>query len=196
MKLPATFDSSRLQFRIPRKEDAPAIFAAWATDAEVTRYLVWKPHQEVGTVEQFIESCLEGWKAGREFTWLICEQATGRPIGAIAARPNGHRIEIGYVLGRSWWGRGYMTEALGRLIGECFHLDTVHRVWAYCDCENPASARVMEKSGMMREGKLHAWAMHPNASPLPRDCWCYAITRAMFDGGSRTTRPDLAPNSP
>jgi RimJ/RimL family protein N-acetyltransferase len=50
----------------------------------------------------------------------------------------------------------------------------IHRVWAVCDVDNLASARVMEKSGMEREGRLRRWAVHPNLSGGPRDFWCYS----------------------
>jgi len=43
--------------------------------------------------------------------------------------------------------------------------------------ENLASARVLEKAGMHREGMLRRWSVHPNVSPEPRDCLCYAIVR-------------------
>jgi [ribosomal protein S5]-alanine N-acetyltransferase len=47
-------------------------------------------------------------------------------------------------------------------------------VWAVCDVENAASARVLEKAGMRREGVLRRWAMHPNMGEEPRDSFCYA----------------------
>jgi ribosomal-protein-alanine N-acetyltransferase len=47
-------------------------------------------------------------------------------------------------------------------------------VWAVCDVDNLASARVLEKAGMGREGRLRRWVLHPNVSAAPRDCWCYA----------------------
>ena len=47
-------------------------------------------------------------------------------------------------------------------------------MWAVCDVDNPASARVMETAGVAREGKLRRWALHPNVSQTPRDFWCYA----------------------
>ena len=51
------------------------------------------------------------------------------------------------------------------------------RIWAVCDVQNPASARVMEKAGMQREGVLRRWITHPNVSHEPRDCLCYALVR-------------------
>jgi len=53
----------------------------------------------------------------------------------------------------------------------------VYRVWAVCDTANLASARVLEKVGMTREGILKRWSVHPNVSPEPRDCFVYARVR-------------------
>jgi RimJ/RimL family protein N-acetyltransferase len=55
-------------------------------------------------------------------------------------------------------------------------------VWALCDVENIASARVLEKAGMTCEGTLKQFGIHPNISATPRDCFSYAITRDEFVG--------------
>ena len=52
-----------------------------------------------------------------------------------------------------------------------------YRAWATCDVENPASARVMEKAGMIREGVLKRWHVCPTIGYEPRDCYVYAKTR-------------------
>jgi RimJ/RimL family protein N-acetyltransferase len=54
---------------------------------------------------------------------------------------------------------------------------TIYRVWATCDVDNLASARLLEKIGMQREGLLRRWIIPPNISEVPRDCWCYAKTK-------------------
>ena len=53
----------------------------------------------------------------------------------------------------------------------------VFRISAVCDVENVGSARVLEKSGFVREGVLRRWMMHPNVSNEPRDCYSYARVR-------------------
>ena len=50
-------------------------------------------------------------------------------------------------------------------------------MWAVCDIDNLASARVMEKAGMQREGILKRWSVHPNISAEPRDSYCYAVVK-------------------
>jgi RimJ/RimL family protein N-acetyltransferase len=70
-----------------------------------------------------------------------------------------------------------MTEAVKRLIATAFEDAAVYRVWAVCDVDNLASARVMEKSGMQREGLLRRWSIHPTIGAEPRDSFCYSIVR-------------------
>ena len=101
----------------------------------------------------------------------------GRPLGVIELRPSGHRAEIGYVLGRAWWGQGLMTEAARAVVEWGLSRSTIYRVWAVTDVDNRASARVLEKTGMLREGRLRSWLNHPNLGSEPRDCWCYARIR-------------------
>ena len=70
-----------------------------------------------------------------------------------------------------------MTEALRSLVEWALAQPGVWRVWSFCDAENRASARVMEKAGLAFEAVLGRWAAHPNLSPEPRDCRVYARLR-------------------
>jgi RimJ/RimL family protein N-acetyltransferase len=58
-----------------------------------------------------------------------------------------------------------------------FENPAMYRVWAVCDAENIASARVMEKAGMSFEGVFRRYQVHPNLSQEPRDARCYALVR-------------------
>ena len=84
---------------------------------------------------------------------------------------------LGYVLGREYWGQGYMTEAVKGIIAWALRQKDIYRIWAVSDVDNIGSARVMEKAGMQREGILRRWSVHPNISEEPRDSYCYAITK-------------------
>ena len=59
------------------------------------------------------------------------------------------------------------------------HHCNVTRVSGVCDVENLASARVLEKAGMLREGRLRRHTVHPNVSDHPRDVYLYARTRPL-----------------
>ena len=70
-----------------------------------------------------------------------------------------------------------MTEALLEVVDWAMRQDSIWRIGAVCDIENPASARVMEKAGLRREGILRRWIIHPNIGSEPRDCFSYAKIR-------------------
>jgi ribosomal-protein-alanine N-acetyltransferase len=174
---PETFETGRLQLRKPVLSDAEEIFRQYAQDAEVTKYLTWVPYGKIDETREFIGTCLARWKEGHSFHWTIVRKDDGQLLGMINARVDGHKWELGYVLAREYWGRGYMTEAVRTLIDRAFKEASVYRVWAVCDIDNVASARVMEKAGMQREGLLRRWSVHPTTSTEPRDSFCYSITK-------------------
>ena len=96
----------------------------------------------------------------------------------IEARNLGTTIDIGYVLAKTHWSRGFMTEALGALTDIALeNSTTIYRVQATCDTENIASQRALEKSGFSREARLERFMIHPNVSPEPRACFMYAKIR-------------------
>ena len=173
---PERMVTDRLVLRRPTKNDAAAVFA-YASDPEVTRYLAFPTHQSIAAAETFLAACADRWESGREFCWLITLKDSGDVIGSIGCRFGGHGPDIGYVLAKGHWGRGYMTEAAQAMVAWVKSRPDVHRIWAFCDLENTASTRVMEKLGMTREGVLRKWFPSPNLSPVPRDCFVYAWVR-------------------
>jgi RimJ/RimL family protein N-acetyltransferase len=98
--------------------------------------------------------------------------------GAFALRQRAaHRLDCGYVLARRWWGQGLMTEVLTQVAIWALRQPSVFRIGAVCDVDNIGSARVLEKSGFVREGLLRRWLLHPNISDEPRNCYSYARVR-------------------
>jgi RimJ/RimL family protein N-acetyltransferase len=81
------------------------------------------------------------------------------------------------VIARSHQGKGYATEATRAVIAWAFRQPSLYRVNASTDIENIASQRVLEKAGMLREGLLRKYIVHPNISAVPRDSYMYAITK-------------------
>jgi len=174
---PETLVTDRLVLRRPTPTDAPAIYE-YGRDPAVTRYLIFRTHNSVADAEAFLGTCQARWESGEEYCWLITLRTQNRTIGSIACRVRGHAVDIGYALGSAYWHHGYATEAGRALIAWAGDLPEVYRVWAVCDVENTASARVLEKLGMSREGVLRRWIIHPNISPEPRDCYVYAKVRS------------------
>ena len=105
MNYPERIETERLILRVPRIADAPAIFAGWTQDQEVTRYLTWHPHQRIQETEAFIQSCLSAWERGTRFPYVITLNESGEVIGMIDPRIEGPRVGIGYVAARAHWGK-------------------------------------------------------------------------------------------
>lgn len=177
MKMPKQIETPRLLLRKPDADDAPAIFHGWAQDQEVTRYLVWQPHQHVEQTQQFVQGCLTAWEYETRFPYMIVIRESDEVIGMLEARIECPRLEIGYVNARAHWGKGYMPEAAQAIIAWAFQQPSIYRVYATTDVENTASQRVLEKVGMQCEGVLRKYIIHPNLSDLPRDSYIYAITK-------------------
>lgn len=177
MQPPDIIETERLVLRPPTHADAPAIYENYARDPEVTRYVTWQPHKSIADTEEFLRGHLARRQAGTQFTWAITRRTDAQLIGMIEPFVSTYRVGLGYVLARAHWGQGYMTEAVLAVMDWAFAQPHVFRVWAVCDVANRASARVMEKVGMEREGVLRRWSLHPNVSAEPRDCYCYAKVR-------------------
>jgi [ribosomal protein S5]-alanine N-acetyltransferase len=93
----------------------------------------------------------------RLFPFIIGLQQDAAPIGIISLRmgpTNYKRAEISYKTHLNFWGKGYTTEALAKLIQYGFEDLGLHRIHAGCAVDNIASVRVLEKVGMQREGRL------------------------------------------
>jgi [ribosomal protein S5]-alanine N-acetyltransferase len=177
MKLFEQMETERLILRKPRRDDASAIFSTYANDPAVTRYVTWRPHTDEDETRLIIDFMLKLWDKGEVYSYVITLKESGLPIGTLALHPETFKFAIGYALARAYWGKGYMTEAALSATNWLLEQPGIYRVFATCDIENPASARVMEKIGMQREGVLRRYIVHPNVSPEPRDCYMYAIVK-------------------
>lgn len=170
-------ETKRLMLRVPRMEDASAIFGGWVQDRDVTRYLTWRPHQRIEQTQQFVQGCISAWEQGKRFPYIITLKAGGEVIGMIDPRIEGSKVGIGYVSARAHWGKGFVTEATRAITDWALAQPSIFRVYATTDIENIASQRVLEKVGMQSEGVLRKYILHPNISNEPRDSYIYAIVK-------------------
>lgn len=171
----------RLLLRLVKTSDAKEIFERYAGNPNVTRFLTWRPNRSATEVRQALKRImLRGYEKGDCLPWVITTLEDKAVIGMIELRPvrkagQSHAAEIGYVLAEVEWGKGYMTEALKAVLAFGFEDLRLQRIAAYCDVANKASAKVLLKAGMKREGILHKYVVHPNISEKPRDCLAFAI---------------------
>ena len=167
-----TLTTERLLLRPPTIDDAPAIFERYAADPLVTRYLSWETHRTIDDTHAFLDG-----DHPLDANWSICLEGDPTPCGMVGAFDRGHKAIIGYVLSRDVWGRGVATEAAKAVIDEIWKHDRIYRVQADCHVDNLASARVLEKCGLVREAKLRRWMVMPQIGDEPQDCYLHAQVR-------------------
>jgi len=177
MKPPERIETKRLMLRKPRLEDAPVLFTSYMQDPEVTRYTTWRPHQHRQEAENVIKGSISDLDNRIRFPLVISLKEKDEPFGMIDFHTRGSTVGLGYVIAHSHQGKGYATEATCAIIHWAFQQSTIYRVNASTDVENIASQRVLEKAGMVREGLLRKYIVHPNISAIPRDSYIYAITK-------------------
>ena len=173
---PENLVTERLTLRHPSLSDAEALYE-FGRDPLVTRFMDWPTHADIRTAIEFLEGCPARWSSGEEFYWVITVKPDDTAVGGVSCRVRGHAADFGFVLNRRYWRHGYATEAPRAVVDWAESIETIRRIWATCDTENAASARVLEKLGLAREGTLRCWTVRPNISLEPRDAFVYAKVR-------------------
>jgi RimJ/RimL family protein N-acetyltransferase len=172
-----TWETPRLVARPAAVVDADVVFAEYASDPSIARYMTWKPHRSIDETIAFLRRCERVWTDGSAFPWSLWRKEDGAFVGLIEIRVGTSAVDVGYALSRRWWRQGLMSEAVLSVVQWALAQSTIYRVWATCDVENIASARLLERVGMQREGILRRWLVHPNLSGAPRDALCYSIVK-------------------
>jgi ribosomal-protein-alanine N-acetyltransferase len=150
-------ESSRLLLRPFKASDASAV-QRLAGDRRVADAATTIPHPYPdGAAETWIATHAPSFSAGTEVSFAVTLLEGGLLVGTVSlleVSKKHARAELGYWTGVEYWGRGYCTEAVTRLIPFANdHLGTT-KIVARCFASNPASARVMEKAGLKKEGQL------------------------------------------
>jgi ribosomal-protein-alanine N-acetyltransferase len=151
-----TLVTDRLILRKMTPNDAEAVFA-YASDPEVTRYVVWETHRSIEDSKALLDLVTSKYESGGEPEWGIVYKGDHRFVGTcgiVSWEPYHARAELGYALSRDYWGRGFVAEAVRAMISFGFKEMNLNRIEARCIAGNTDSARVMEKAGMLYEGTL------------------------------------------
>jgi RimJ/RimL family protein N-acetyltransferase len=133
--------------------------------------------------------------------FAVVEREGGALVGSIGLtiESDDARAELGYWLGKPYWGRGYATEAAEALLRYAFEELGLNRVFAMYFSRNPASGRVMQKLGMTYEGRLRA---HDRKWGVFEDVEVYGIladewrVRVHGTGGEEAHRQPVADGGP
>jgi ribosomal-protein-alanine N-acetyltransferase len=148
--------TDRLILRRFAAEDAEVMFKNWSADPDVTKYLMWKTHDSIEETRQVISDIwLSHYDEPNFYQWAIELKDIQEPIGSIGAVKSDDKtqmVHIGYCIGKAWWRKGYVTEALIRLVRFFFEDVGVNRIESRHDPRNPNSGKVMQKAGLRYEG--------------------------------------------
>lgn len=154
-----SLQTSRLILRPFRKNDVDD-FHNYAKHPEVGPNAGWPAHTSRRESKRILEESM----LDRPGVFAIEEKETGTVIGSVSYRVDGLRVsqsgyfEIGYALGKPWWGKGYMTEAVQRVVDYLFRTKKAVLLTVRRNPDNHRSARVIEKNGFRYEGTLRQTA--------------------------------------
>ena len=149
-------ETEHLLLRPVTVADAQAMYDHWASDSEVTKYLTWPTHTSVDMTAAYLNWTVQQYTRPDHYHWGIVEKQSGQLIGNISVVRLTEEIdaaELGWVMGRAWWGRGFMPEAARAVLRFLFDKVGANRIYAGHDVENIKSGRVMQKIGMRYEGR-------------------------------------------
>ena len=172
--------TERLILRRWEDSDAESLFE-YAADPDVGPIAGWPPHQSIEESRDVIKNVFNGKEA-----YAICLKTDDRAIGAIELKLNGHtdltdrddECELGYWLGKPFWGQGIMPEAVKEILRHAFEKIGMTKVWAGYYEGNLKSKRVQEKSGFRYQWKsegVDVPLMHEkrtgHVSSMTKDQW-------------------------
>jgi len=175
MSLPTpTLRSARLLLRPFTSADTDAIYAIFSSP-RVMRYWDSPPWKERAQAELFIENSqrMEQEASGARLAIERAGVLIGQ-CGLFRRNPIFRSAGIGYCLDDAAWGRGFATEAVGAMLQWAFDTLDLNRVQAELDTRNPASARVLEKLGFVREGTMREDCI---VDGEVSDSWVYGLLR-------------------
>ena len=167
--------TERLILRPFTLADAPRV-QQLAGDPAIAATTLTIPHPyENGVAETWIATHQAEFDQQIGVTFAITLKDTGELAGAISLldiRTDFQRAELGYWVGKPYWGCGYAPEAATPIIEYGFKQCQLQRIFAHHFADNPASGRVMEKAGMRYEGTLR---QHLKKDGRFRDLRVYGI---------------------
>ena len=172
--------TERLILRRWEDSDAESLFE-YAADPDVGPIAGWPPPQSIEESRDVIKNVFNGKES-----YAICLKTDDRAIGAIELKLNGHtdltdrddECELGYWLGKPFWGQGIMPEAVKEILRHAFEKIGMTKVWAGYYEGNIKSKRVQEKSGFRYQWKsegVDVPLMHEkrtgHVSSMTKDQW-------------------------
>ena len=154
-----TLETNRLILRKINENDYKQAYELWCSRPAVTKYVMWNKHENENQTKEYFNTLIEEYNDNKTYRWIIELKEEHKVIGTIAISKkfiNYQTYELGYCLSDYYWNKGIMTEAIKEVIKYLFEECNAETIWAEFLENNPASGKVMEKSGMKYEGVLRS----------------------------------------
>lgn len=154
-------ETDRLILRKVTIDDAEQLFNNWASDEETNRYIGYPLYKNVEQTKKLITKWNKEYLSGA-IRWCVELKSTHEIIGMIHATTNklqDKSTQVGYSYGSKYWGNGYATETLKKVISYLFEECEFYIVESVFYSWNEASGRVMEKAGMKKDAELRSRAV-------------------------------------
>ena len=175
-------ETERLILRKVKKEDAIYAYNNWCSSDKVSKYVIWDKHENMDVTKELFENWENDYENLDTFRWIVELKDTHEVIGTIDAVGKKYFkydvCEIGYCYGEKCWNKGYGTEILKRVIEYLFEEVGFEVIYANYMNNNPGSGRVMEKSGMKKEGVLRGRILDKDG--IRNDLISYSITKEEY----------------
>ncbi len=155
MKTP-TLETDRLLLRPFTYEDAEDVFTCWESDPDVAKYMFWTSHNDIEKTKEWISFEIGQIEKDDWYRFALVLKETNESIGTglIYFEEEVDSWEIGYNLGKKYWGKGYTTEAMKQIISFAQEELGITEIVGRYAKENPASGKVMEKLGFRFEKEI------------------------------------------
>ncbi|CEG26163.1 GNAT family N-acetyltransferase [Bacillus sp. B-jedd] len=172
-------ETDRLLLREIRSDDAEALFACFSSE-EVTRFYGMETMDGLLQAENLIELFSRRYEEKVGIRWGIERKGEAGLIGTIGFNswnPKNKRAEIGYELHPEHWRKGYVSEALAKVLSYGFEALDLNRIGAVVFPENEASNRLLHKAGFEKEGLLREYMCQ---NGIAHDTNSYSILKKSF----------------
>lgn len=149
-------ETERLLLRPFTYEDAEDVFSCWESDPDVAKYMFWTSHNDIEKTKEWIAFETEQIDKDDWYRFALVLKETNELIGTglIYFEEEVNSWEIGYNLGKKYWGKGYTTEAMKQIISFAQEELGITEIVGRYAKENPASGKVMKKLGFRFEKEI------------------------------------------
>ena len=184
-----TLDTDRLILRRINEHDYKQAYKNWCSHEEVTKYVIWSKHKDELETKELFDNWIKDYESNTTYRWIIELKENHEVIGTITASKKFIEfgtVSIGYCMSDDYWNRGIMTEALTRVIEFFFEECNADIICAEYLENNPASGKVMIKSGMKYDGIERKRVLDKNGKR--NDLIVYSILREEYEENKRKNK--------